>query len=151
MMGINKKIFAKVVTVVVVWGKSNVTGSVERGRLHFIVLWIDGVEVHLVGRILGHLGTVVMMAAVQGAAGTIWPSGLGGGGTPGIGGGFGPIDHCGVPWSVKSVLVIIVLRSRGLHEWRLGRPRWARRSCGRRLVIILWVKVKQTSSKTAVM
>ena len=141
-------------------GNSKITGSVERA-VHFIVLWVGvvvvgvelgpiGVEVHLVGRILGHLGTVVMMAAVQGAAGTIGPWGLGGRGTPGIGGGFGPIDHCGVPWSVKSVLVMVI-RSRGLHEWRLGRPRWARRSCGRRLVIILWVKIKQTSSETAVM
>ena len=143
-------------------GKSKFTGSIERA-VHFIVLWVGvvmvvgvelgpiGVEVHLVGRILGHLGTVVRMTAVQGADGTIGPWGLGGRGTPGIGGGFGPIDHCGVARSVKSVLVIIVLRSRGLHEWRLGRPRWARRSCGRRLVIVLWVKIKQTSSKTAVM
>ena len=58
MMGINKKIFAKVVTVMVC-GKSNVTGSVERGRIHFIVL--REVEVHLVGRLLEHLGVVVVM------------------------------------------------------------------------------------------
>ena len=64
MMGINQQIFAKVVTVVMVCGKSNVTGSVERGRLHFIVLRIDGVEVHLVGRILlEHLGAVAVMTA----------------------------------------------------------------------------------------
>ena len=66
MMGINKIIFAKAVTVVMVCGKSNVTGSVERGRLHFIVLRIDGVEeVHLVGRILGHLGAVIVMTSSQ--------------------------------------------------------------------------------------
>ena len=58
MMGINKIIFAKVVTVMVC-GKSNVTGSVERGRIHFIVL--REVEVHLVGRLLEHLGVVVAM------------------------------------------------------------------------------------------
>ena len=42
-----------------VCGKSNVTGSVERGRIHFIVL--REVEVHLVGRLLEHLGVVVVM------------------------------------------------------------------------------------------
>ena len=64
MMGINQQIFAKAVSVMVC-GKSNVTGSVERGRLHFIVLRIDGVEeVHLVGRILlEHLGAVAVMTA----------------------------------------------------------------------------------------
>ena len=63
MMGINQQIFAKAVSVMVC-GKSNVTGSVEGGRLHFIVLRIDGVEVHLVGRILlEHLRVVVVMTS----------------------------------------------------------------------------------------
>ena len=64
MMGINQQIFAKAVSVMVC-GKSIVTGSVEGGRLHFIVLRIDGVEeVHLVGRILlEHLGAVAVMTA----------------------------------------------------------------------------------------
>ena len=132
-------------------GKVEFTGGVERA-VHFIVLWIEGgVGVHLVGRVLGQLGTVVVMTAVQRAAWTIRSRRLGGRRTPGIGGGLGSVDHCCMAGSVKSVL-IMMLGSRRLHEGRLGRPRWSRRSRGRRLIIILRVKVKQTSSsETAVM
>ena len=133
-------------------GKVKFTGSVERA-VHFIVLWIEGGVgvVHLVGRVLGQLGTVVVMTAVERAARTTWSRRLGGRRTPGIGGGFGPVDHCCMTRSVKSVL-IMMLRSRRLHKGRLGRPRWSRRSRRRRLIIILRVKVKQTSSsETAVM
>ena len=143
-MGINKIIFAKVVTVMVC-GKSNVTGSVERGRLHFIVLRIDGVEVHLVGRIVEHLGIVVWMTLTSSkCAGTIRrPRRLGGPRPRRIVCWSGPVDHCGVV--IISVLVII-LRPRRLHEWTLGWPVRARRSRGGRRVIILGVKVKYSET-----
>ncbi len=142
MMGINKKIFAKVVTVMVC-GKSHVTGSVERGRIHFIVL--REVEVHLVGRLVEHLGAVVLMTSSKWAwtIRPIRPRRLGGRWTLRIVCWSGPVDHCGV--MIISVLVII-LRPRRLHEWTLGWPGRARRSRGGRCVIILGVKVKYSET-----
>ena len=137
-------------------GISNVTGSVERA-VHFVVLWIVpgvGVAVHLVGGILGQLGVVAVMAATQGAAGTRGPGRLGGQGrgAMGIVGGLGPIDHGDMAGSVVIIkpVLVMMLRPRGLLEWTLGLPGWARRSRGGRSVILLWVKVKYPRSETAV-
>ena len=146
MMGINQQIFAKAVYVIVC-GKSNVTGSVERGRLHFIVLRIDGVEeVHLVGRILGHLGAVIVMTSSQRAwtRRPIRPRRLGGRWTIGrIVCWSGPVDHCGV---VIIIILVMIQRPRRLHEWTLGWPIGARRSRRGRHVIILGVKVKYSET-----
>ena len=124
------------------------TGSVE-GSVHFILLRVIArVEVHLVGGILGQLRMVIVVTAVVRVAWRVVGT-IGSGGPVGVGGGLGAVDDCRVPGSVKSVF-ILVSRSRGLHKWRLGWPRRPRRSCGRRLVIILRVKIKQTAPKTAV-
>ena len=144
-MGINQQIFANAVSVMVC-GKSNVTGSVERGRVHFIVLGIDGVEVHLVGRIVEHLRVVVVMTSSKrtGTRRPIRSRRLRGRWTIGrIVCWSGPVDHCGV---VIIIILVMIQRPRRLHEWTLGWPVRARRSRGGRHVIILRVKVKYSET-----
>ena len=69
---------------------------------------------------------------------------------------FGSIDHCcGVTWWVGLILILHKVKVSMTWSWRLlelssWRPVWPWRTGWRRMIVVFWIKVKQTSAKTVV-